>query len=73
MSTVPGDGTWRDAGLEPVDPFTPRRLTDADETEPDAEEYAPGFPRADREGGAAEADVVEQDTEVGADDEPDEI
>lgn len=74
MSTVPGPQSWRDAGLEPVDPDIPRRLTDDDdETEPDAEEYAPGFPRADRDGAATEADVVEQDTEVGADDEPDEV
>ena len=73
MSTVPGQESWRDAGLEPVDPQTPRRLTDADETEPDAEEYAPDFPRADRDDAAAEADVVEQDTEVAADDEPDEV
>lgn len=73
MSTVPGQESWRDAGLEPVDPQTPRRLTDDDEDEPDAEEYAPGFPRADRDDAAAEADVVEQDTEVGSDDEPDEI
>lgn len=69
MSTVPGDDTWRDAGLEPVAPETPTRLTDdpVDET-PDPEEYRPGFPRADRDGRADEADVVEQDTEVPADD-----
>ncbi|CAL8976622.1 MAG: hypothetical protein BGO38_02450 [Cellulomonas sp. 73-145] len=73
MSTVPGQDSWRDAGLEPVDPEVPRRLTDEAEPEPDAEEYAPGFPRPDRDDVAAEADVVEQDTEVGADDEPDEI
>ena len=24
MSTVPGQDSWRDAGLEPVDPLTPR-------------------------------------------------
>lgn len=72
MSTVPGQDSWRDAGLEPVDPDTPRRLTDEDDDAADAEEYAPGFPRGDREGTAAEADVLEQDTEVGADTEPDE-
>lgn len=70
MSTVPGNGTWRDAGLEPVAPETPLRLTDdpADDTL-DPEEYQPGFGRADREGRADEADVVEQDTEVPTDDE----
>ena len=73
MSTVPGPDAWRDAGLAPVDPDEPRRLVD-DETvpdEPEPEEYAPGFARADREDRADEADVVEQDTEVPADDEPD--
>ena len=28
MSTVPGADAWRDAGLAPVDPDEPRRLTD---------------------------------------------
>ncbi|GCE76165.1 hypothetical protein [Cellulomonas biazotea] len=74
MSTVPGHDAWRDAGLEPVAPETPLRLTDdpADATdELDPEEYQPGFARADREGRADEADVVEQDTEVpSGDDEP---
>ncbi len=70
MSTVPGNDTWRDAGLEPVEE-TPLRLTDETPDDvPDPEEYQPGFPRADREGAADEADVVEQDTEVPADDEP---
>ncbi|MDC7119937.1 hypothetical protein OMK64_00125 [Cellulomonas fimi] len=69
MSTVPGDETWRDAGLEPVAPETPLRLTDdATDGSADPEEYQPGFPRADRDGRADEADVVEQDTEVPADD-----
>ena len=36
----------------------------------DPEEYEPGFARADRDGRADEADVVEQDTEVPADDDP---
>lgn len=72
MSTVPGDDAWRDAGLAPVAPETPLRLTDdpVDDTS-DPEEYRPGFARADREGAADEADVVEQDTEVPAEDEPD--
>ena len=50
----------------------PRRLGDDDASTDDAtdpEEYAPEFPRADRDGRADEADVVEQDTEVPTDDE----
>lgn len=75
MSTVPGSDAWRDAGLVPVEEV-PLRLTDVDESdvpdESDAEEYTPPFPRADRDGLAAEADVVEQSTEVPLDEEPDE-
>lgn len=74
MSTVPGAEAWRDAGLVPADPDVPLRLTDdadgataADARE--AEEYSPAFARADREGRADEADVVEQGTEVPLDDE----
>jgi hypothetical protein len=67
MSTVPGNDAWRDAGLAPVDPDGPRRLGD-DTPQTDPEEYEPGFARADREGRADEADVVEQDTEVPDDD-----
>ena len=37
-------------------------------TTDDPEEYEPGFARADRDGRADEADVVEQDTEVPDDD-----
>jgi len=72
MSTVPGNDAWKDAGLAPVDPDGPRSLTDetsATDDVADPEEYEPGFARADRDGRADEADVVEQDTEVPADDE----
>jgi len=73
MSTLPGPDAWRDAGLEPVDPEVPARLTDEDATPgaPDPEEYVPGFARPDRDGAADEADVVEQDTEVPLDDDED--
>ena len=71
MSTVPGSDAWRDAGLAPADPDVPRNLVDdgdqpadPDVDAADPEEYEPGFARADREGRANEADVVEQDTEV---------
>ncbi|WP_456787031.1 hypothetical protein [Cellulomonas sp. P5_C5] len=69
MSTVPGSDAWKDAGLAPVDPDGPRSLTDEADDTADPEEYEPGFARADRDGRADEADVVEQDTEVPADDE----
>lgn len=69
MSTVPGSDAWKDAGLAPVDPDGPRSLTDETDDVEDPEEYEPGFARADRDGRADEADVVEQDTEVPADDE----
>ena len=73
MSTVPGPEAWRDAGLAPVEPDQPRRLGD-EEPAPDeeaAEDYDPDFARADREGRANEADVVEQDIEVPVDDDLD--
>ena len=72
MSTVPGSDAWKDAGLAPVVPDGPRSLADDvdDAAAPDdPEEYAPGFARADRDGRADEADVLEQDTEVPAEDE----
>lgn len=68
MSTVPGQDAWRDAGLEPVDPDVPRRLADGTD-EVDPEEYAPDFARADRDGRADEADVLDQDTEERLEDE----
>ena len=74
MSTVPGPQSWQDAGLTPIDPDEPRRLADeVGEPAPpaDPEDYAPGFARDDLEGEADEADVLEQDTEVPLDDEPD--
>ena len=71
MSTVPGSDAWRDAGLAPVDPHRPLSLADDTDTTDD-EDYEPGFGRADLDGRADEADVVEQDTEVadGDDDGP---
>ncbi len=73
MSTVPGPQSWRDAGLAPVDTQEPLRLTDVDADDVpdgrDAEEYAPPPARADLEGQAEEADVVEQAQEVPLDDE----
>jgi len=68
MSTVPGNDAWRDGGLAPVDPDEPRRLGDAADDAVDPEEYEPDFARADRDGRADEADVVEQDSEVPDDD-----
>lgn len=75
MSTVPGPQSWRDAGLAPTDDEEPLRLTDVDEDDVpdarDAEEYAPAPARADREGMAEEADVVEQSAEVPVNDDED--
>ena len=74
MSTLPGKDAWRDAGLEPAEQEVPANIVEDDEdddAEPDPEEYSPGFARADREGKAAEADVVEQAIEVPVDDESD--
>lgn len=67
MSTVPGNDAWRDAGLAPVDPHRPLSLADNTDVTDD-EDYEPDFGRADLEGHADEADVVEQDTEVPDDD-----
>ena len=74
MSTVPGADAWRDAGLAPVDPDEPRRLTDdapVGDGAADPEEYEPGFARPDKDGAADEADVIEQDTEIPVGDEKD--
>lgn len=60
MSTVPGDRSWRDAGL--VEPA----LTDLPEVEPDDDTdardgaYTPDDPRPDLEGRADVGDVAEQ-------------
>lgn len=69
MSTVPGESTWVDAGLIPLDgDEEPPRIDDeqADADEPD--EHRPAEPRPDLRGEAAEHDVVEQLIEVPDDD-----
>jgi hypothetical protein len=71
MSTVPGDRTWRDAGL--VEPA----LTDLPEVPPDddrdarGEAYRPDEPRPDQAGEADSADVAEQSAPVPDDDRDD--
>ncbi len=50
-----------------MDPNGPLSLAD-DTDSTDDEDYEPGFGRADLDGRADEADVVEQDTEVAEDD-----
>jgi len=66
MSTLPGPDTWRDAGLDPPEE------AEVDTThEPD--EYVPDTPRPDNEGGADEADVVEQALDVPADEDEEEV
>jgi hypothetical protein len=70
MSTVPGDRTWRDAGL--VEPA----LTDLPEVAPDdvpdpvGDGYRPDEPRPDLAGEADPVDVAEQ-AEAVPDDERD--
>ncbi|MEV7973207.1 hypothetical protein [Cellulomonas sp. NPDC089187] len=56
MSTIPGEGTWRDAGLTELD------LIDAIDPSPaeGAEVYQPDDPRPDLDGAADPADVAEQ-------------
>jgi hypothetical protein len=71
MSTIPGEPAWRDAGLRPVDPQEPVRLTEPADAADDPEDYLPDPPRPDLEAGAAEADVLDQDTEAPVDDEAD--
>lgn len=68
MSTVPGDRTWRDAGL--VEPA----LTDLPEVPPDDDRddaYRPGEPRPDLVGEADPVDVAEQSAPVPDDDRDD--
>lgn len=72
MSTVPGAEAWRDAGLVPVEPEQPVRLTDEPDVEAlDAEDYRPGVARADRDGRAEEADVADQAAEEPLDEDDD--
>lgn len=60
MSTMPGDQSWRDAGL------TEPALTDLPEVAPDDDSdardgaYQPDDPRPDLSGAADPADVAEQ-------------
>ncbi|PJI94583.1 hypothetical protein [Luteimicrobium subarcticum] len=75
MSTLPGDDSLRDAGLEPVG--TDAVVHAAQEPSPDADvldeadyQPSPGLPDPDRE--ADDADVVEQADEVRLED-PDEL
>ncbi|TKR26577.1 hypothetical protein FA014_04980 [Cellulomonas hominis] len=71
MSTVPGDRTWRDAGL--VEP----ELTDLPEVQPDDDTdardgaYEPDEPRPDLVGEADPGDVAEQKTPVPEDERDD--
>lgn len=59
MSTIPGQDSWRDAGLTSERPDEPVDLRVAPQ-EDSAEEYEPAAPRPDVDGEATEADVAEQ-------------
>ncbi|MBU4337531.1 MAG: hypothetical protein KJ548_13310 [Actinobacteria bacterium] len=72
MSTVPGEPTWRDAGLRPVVPEEPVRLTEPVDVPADPEDYRPGPARPDLDAAADEADVLDQDTETPLADDEDE-
>lgn len=69
MSVVP-EGAWRDAGLRPVDPDEPVRLTDGLAVPDDPEDYEPAPVHPGDQ--ADEADVIDQAAEVPLDDEDDE-
>jgi hypothetical protein len=60
MSTVPGDRTWRDAGLvEPALTDLPE-VPPAEEPDPVDDVYRPDEPRPDLSGEADPFDVAEQ-------------
>ena len=70
MSTVPGDDTWRDAGLVEQDDEAVSLVEEVetppgvDDPERDPDEYRPRSPRPDLDGEANEADVAEQASAV---------
>ncbi len=65
MSTIPGQASWRDAGLEEPLLAQPADIPD------EPEDYVPPEPRPDLAGAAEEADVAEQSIGI-AEDESDE-
>lgn len=62
MSTVPGEQSWRDAGLVDPDAHEPVNLVDeaSAPSVSSGEDYAPGTARPDLDGRATEADVADQ-------------
>ena len=74
MSTVPGDDTWRDAGLVEQDEEAVSLVEEVEgdydaAPEHERDEYRPHSARPDLEGEADEADVAEQASAVpGAED-----
>lgn len=73
MSTVPGEQSWRDAGLVDPDAHEPVNLVE-ETSSPSAasgEDYRPGTPRPDLEGQASELDVAEQAAAVPSAEDPD--
>lgn len=62
MSTIPGEESWRDAGLNDPDANDPVSLAD-EVSSPSAasgEDYHPATARPDLHGRASEADVIDQ-------------
>ncbi|WP_435735385.1 hypothetical protein V5D56_10975 [Cellulosimicrobium sp. PMB13] len=71
MSTVPGENTWRDAGLVEQDEEAVSLVeevetddTGVDDPEHEPDDYRPRSARPDLDGEASEADVVEQASAV---------
>lgn len=73
MSTLPGSETWRDAGLDEVDPGGHVEIAPDPLASPPAEpgEYAPDVPTPEDVTEANPADVVEQAQPVPADERED--
>lgn len=62
MSTVPGDQSWRDAGLAEVTEDEPVNLVEEVNrpSRPTGEDYHPGTARPDLDDRASEGDVIDQ-------------
>jgi hypothetical protein len=72
MSTVPGEQSWRDAGLvEPGPTDLPEIATEDDDGDGRDDGYRPEDPRPDLADEADPADVAEQSTPVPGDERED--
>jgi len=69
MSTIPGESSWRDAGLRPVDPDEPLQMDPSVSPPDEPEDYEPDPPLPDSDTAVPEADLLDQSTEIPIDDE----